>query len=103
MPLDVPLRVIAQYECFSLCRSDSSESCFTSLLFLYLYALPVSVGDSQRTRAAANKKQEKKTQKAKQKFSRDAVGLEEDIFSVSFLLLEMVMQQLLEFNKAGLQ
>lgn len=39
----------------------------------------------------------------KKKFSRDTAGLEEDIFSVSFLLLEMVMQQLLKLNQAEIQ
>lgn len=55
VPLNVPSRFIAQYDASigCLCRSDSSEPCFTSPLFLYLYTLPVSAVQRQLARQSS--------------------------------------------------
>lgn len=63
---------------------------------IYTHFLFLSCNDSCRDGAAANNKKRKE-------ISRDTAGLEEDIFSVSLLLLEMVMQQLLELNQDQMQ
>lgn len=93
VPLNVPSRFITQYDASAVCAEVIHLSRVSpvrcSSIYTHFLFLPCS--DSWRDRAAANKKK---------KISRDTAGLEEDIFSVSFLLLEMVMRQLLKLNQA---